>query len=89
MASVHTEILNRLEHINKNASKSQMLVFGSVFAVEWQGIGTQVSDGFRTTHDTVFHLLILTNLYHQRVVFKLIGVGDGELELKQARVLFI
>ena len=32
------------------------------------------------------HLLILTNLYHQRVVFKLIGVGDGELDFKQARV---
>ena len=86
MASLWTRTLSRHQHINKStlnvgfykcfffAPVLVKLYIYNLFIKSFQTSGGDIVPGF--------HLLIRTNLYHQRVVFKLIGVGDGELNSK-------
>ena len=86
MASLRIEILKRLEHINKrtlNVGFYKCFFFAPVLVKLY--IYNLFIKSFQTSGGDIvpgFHLLIRTNLYHQRVVFKLIGVGDGELNSK-------
>ena len=86
MASLWTRTLSRHEHINKstlNVGFYKCLFFApAVVELDSYNLLIKSFQSSRTNIVPGFHLLIRTNLYHQRVVFKLIGVGDGELNSK-------